>query len=168
MMRRWIGFAVLAAMLFTMGHVSPAKAIGGFVQWQSTNDMNSGFGLGLKKKFQIIPIIAIEGRASWMNIDADSPRPSLNAFPLEIVGRAKLGLIYGGGGLGYYLFSGDDPRPKSSGGGFVMGGAEFTLLGLGAFAEIRYLFLEPDLKDLRGSRDLGGFGANVGVVLPFF
>ncbi len=150
------------------GGVSSAKAIGVFAQWQDSKDADSGFGFGVKHKFQIIPIVAVEARASWLNYGSDGDAGDLNMFPLEAVGRAKLGLFYGGVGLGYYLMSGDY-SPKNTVGFSILAGAEFTLFGLGAFAEARYLVLDADgHDDIGGSVDMGGIGANVGVVLPFF
>jgi hypothetical protein len=150
------------------GGFSSAHAIGAFLQWQDAGDMDSGFGFGLKKKFQIIPIVAVEARASWLHYDQSGRYPDLDMFPLEAVGRAKLAFFYGGLGVGYFINTGDD-SPKNSLGWSIVVGGEFTLFGLGAFAEGRYLFLEPDEKDsIGGSRDMGGLGANVGVILPFF
>ena len=158
-MRKWIGIAVAGVMLITAGSVTPAKAVNIFAQWQDTKDLDSGFGLGVGHKFQIIPIVSVEGRISYLRFDKNSV--GLNMFPFEALGRAKLGLFYGGVGLGYYFFSGDF-KPDNSFGGFIAGGIEFTLFGLGAYGELRYLLLEPD------GGNLNGFGAGLGVVLPFF
>mgnify|MGYP001813875490 CR=1 FL=1 len=148
------------------GGVSTANAIGIFAQWQDSKDADSGFGFGVKHKFQIVPIVAIEARASWLNYGGDGG--DFNMFPLEAVGRASLGLFYGGAGVGYYISSGDY-SPDNTLGFSILGGAEFTLFGLGAFAEARYLFLDADgPSGYGGSVDMGGIGANVGVILPFF
>ena len=158
---------ILLILTMTVGFLTAgatgADAIGVFAEWQDSKDANSGFGLGVGHKFQIIPIVAAEARVSWIRYDG-----GLDMFPLEALGRAKLGLFYAGAGIGYYIFSADF-APKNTVGGFLMGGGEFTLLGLGAFAELRYLFLEPDNDDIIGGKiDMGGFGALVGVILPFF
>lgn len=149
----------------------PATAggsIGAFAQWQNTTDMDGGPGVGLKYNIQFLPIISFEARASWLRLHGGGRWADANAFPLEAVGRAKLGLLYGGVGGGYYIFSGDDFPPKNSLGTFILGGAEFSLLGLGAFSELRYLILKPDEKEnVGGSRDLSGIGANVGIILSF-
>ena len=155
-------------MGFLTAGVTSADAVGVFAQWQDANDMDSGFGFGVKHKFQIIPVIAIEARASWLHYDGSKGFATTDLFPLEAVGRAKLGLFYGGIGLGYYIATGDPLALKNSLGYSFLAGAEFTLFGLGAFAEGRYLLLEPDEKNIGGTRDMGGFGVNVGVVLPFF
>jgi len=154
-------------MIMTAVCVLPAHAIGVFGQWQDSKDADSGYGLGLKHEFSIIPIISVEARASWLRYSADDGEGDLDMFPLEAFGRAKLGMFYGGVGLGYYIFSGDY-SPKNSVGGFAAAGIEITLLGLGAFGELRYLYLEPDLDgDISGTVDMSGIGANIGVTLPF-
>ncbi len=142
----------------------PAHAIGIFGQWQDS-DGESGYGLGIKQNFSIIPIISIETRASWLRYSGDNSAGDLDMFPLEAFGRASLGMFYGGVGLGYYIMSGDY-APKNSFGGFGAAGIGLSLAGLGVFGELRYLYLEPD-HELGGSVKMSGIGANVGVTLPF-
>lgn len=157
-----IGLAL--ALFLTSVFAMPANAIGIFGQWQDS-DGESGYGLGLKHEFSIIPIISIEARASWLRYSDDDSDANLDMFPLEAFGKAKLGMFYGGIGLGYYIMSGDY-APDSSLGGFAALGIEFGLGGLGAFGEVRYLYLEPDLET-GGSVEMSGIGANLGVTLPF-
>ena len=157
---------VIALTLFvTIACTVPTHAIGVFGQWQDSKDADSGYGLGIKHAFSIIPVISVEARASWLRYSGDDGATDLDMFPLEAFGRAKIGMFYGGVGLGYYIFSGDY-SPKNSLGGFAAAGIEITILGLGAFGELRYLYLEPDL-DTGGSVDMSGIGANIGVTLPF-
>jgi hypothetical protein len=162
---------MMLLVVFTIGllaaHSGPATALSPFLQVQNATDMDTGYGIGLKRKFQIIPILAAEARASWYYTDGGEQWMDLNTFPLELVGRLSFGFLYGGIGAGYYIFSGDDFKPENSLGGFIFAGAEFGLFGLGAFAEIRWLQLEPDeVESLGGSRDLSGVGGNIGVTLP--
>ncbi len=155
----------LALTLFlTTAFTLPANAIGIFGQWQDSNDVDSGYGLGLKHQFGIIPIISIDARASWLRYSGDEDA-NLDMFPLEVFGRVKLAMFYGGVGLGYYIMSGDF-APNSSPGGFAALGIDISLASLGVFGEVRYLYLEPDL-DVGGSVDMSGVGANIGVTLPF-
>ncbi len=155
---------VVTAGLLT--HAAPASAFSPFLQVQNSTDMDTGYGIGLKRKFQIIPILAAEARVSWYYTDGGESWADLNTFPLEFVGRLKFGFLYGGLGAGYYIFSGHD-RPENSFGGFVFGGAEFALFGLGAFVEIRWLQLDPsETEAVGGNRDLSGIGGNVGVTIP--
>ena len=159
--------ALALAMIFTTICTLPVNAIGFFAQWQDSKDEDSGYGFGLKQSFSIIPIISVEARASWLRYSSDDGAEDLDMFPLEAFGRASLGMFYVGLGAGYYIFSGES-APKNSFGGFAAAGIEITLLGLGAFGELRYLYLEPELdSNIGGTSDMNGFGANVGVILPF-
>jgi len=158
-------FAPLAVAALLAGSASPAAALGGFAHWQNSDAMDSGFGFGAKTDLVSLPLVAAEIRAAWVHFDGAGGHASTDLFPLEAIGRLKLGLLYGGGGFGWYFFSGDG-HPDSSFGGAILAGAEFGLLGLGAFAEGRYLFLEADEKDGGGKRKMDGFGASVGVSVP--
>jgi hypothetical protein len=145
----------------------PANAIGVYGQWQDSKDADSdGYGLGLKHEFGIIPLIGIEARASWLRYSDDDSDANLDMYPLEAFGKVKLGMFYGGVGLGYYIMSGDY-APDSTVGGFAAVGIDISLLGLGFFGELRYLYLEPDMET-GGSVDMSGVGANLGVTLPVF
>jgi hypothetical protein len=150
---------VLAVVVTVLA--SPAQALGLFAQWQDSNDAGSAYGLGAKHAFlKLLPIVDLEGRVSWLHYDSDEMPSSFEALPLEAVGTVSLGVFYGGLGVGYYLFSGD-VAPDDSVGGFVAGGASFGLLGVRAFAELRYLLLEPD------GADMSGVGIHVGASLGF-
>jgi len=146
--------AVLAA--------SPAQAVGLFAQWQDSQDAGSAYGLGAKQIFlALLPIVDLEARVSWLHYDGDELPSSFEAFPLEAVGTIRFGsALYGGLGVGYYLFSGD-VAPDDAVGGFVAGGASFGLGGTRAFAEVRYLLLEPE------GGDMSGVGLHVGAALGF-
>ena len=99
---------------FLAAETTPANALGGFAHWQQSEDMDSGFGFGLTHKFQIVPVFSAEARAAWVSFDGGQNHKDTNMYPLEAIGRVKLGLLYGGAGIGYYLFSGDDPQPWRS------------------------------------------------------
>lgn len=151
--------AALAIVMTTM--VTPAHALAPFLQGQDSEDAGIGYGLGLKHTFLgIVPIVGFDLRASWLHYgDEDKLASSFEMFPLEVAATAGFGILYGGLGAGYYVFSGDQ-TPDSEIGGFVAGGASFGLGSLNAFAELRYLLLEP------GAADISGFGLNAGVTLP--
>ena len=145
---------------------SPAGAIGVFGQWQDTKDADSGYGLGIKQDFSIVPVFSVEARASWLMFSDDAWDEDLNMFPLEAFGRAKLGMFYGGIGVGYYIMSGADWL-KNSVGGFGAVGIELGLGGLNAFGEVRYLYLEPEYDGIDGNADMSGIGAGAGDNRPF-
>ena len=156
---------ILVLLILTLGFVTmtatSAHALGIFAQWQDAKDMDGAFGLGLKHDFTIIPLVGIDARVSYhLYTEGDG----MNMFPLEAFGKLNLGLFYGGLGIGYYIFSGNDFAPDNEIGGFVAGGVSFGLGGLGAFAELRYLLLEPSVGNAK--LDLSGFGVNAGVTLP--
>lgn len=140
---------------------SPAQAVGLFAQWQDSKDAGSAYGFGAKQTFlALLPIVDLEGRVSWLHYDGDELPASFEAFPLEAVGTIRFGALYGGLGVGYYLFSGDI-APDDAVGSFLAGGASFGLGGTRAFAEMRYLLLEPE------GGDMSGVGLHVGASIGF-
>jgi hypothetical protein len=157
----------ILAMMLSAACAVPSSSIGVFAQWQDSKDADSGYGFGVKHDFSIIPIISVEARASWLMYSGSGDEGDLDMFPLEAFACVKSGMLYGGVGVGYYILSGDN-SPKDSLGGFAAMGIDFNILGLGAFGELRYLYLEPDLDNEKGGTvDMSGIGANVGVTLPF-
>ena len=156
---------ILVLLILTLGFVTmtatSAHALGIFAQWQDAKDTDGAFGLGLSHGFSITPLVGIEARVSYLRY---SDGDGMDAFPLEAFGKLNLGMFYGGLGIGYYIFSGSDFAPDNEIGGFVAGGLSFGLGGLGAFAELRYLLLEPSVGNAKV--DLSGFGINAGVTLP--
>ena len=152
---------VIAAVI-----ASPAGAIGVFGQWQDTKDADSGYGLGIKQDFSIAPVFSVETRASWLMFSDDASDDDLNMIPLKAFGRAKLGMFYGGVGVGYYIMTGTESL-KNSFGGFGAIGAELGLGGLNAFGEVRYLYLEPEYDGIDGNADMSGIGVSAGINLPF-
>jgi hypothetical protein len=157
---------IALALIVAAAALSPAGAVGLFAQWQDSKDGDSGFGLGVSQNFSIVPVFSLEPRISWIRYSADEGDGNLDMFPLELFGRAKFGMFYGGVGLGYYIMSGDH-APDNSLGGFAALGIEFSLASLGAFAEARYLYLEPEYEELSTNVDMSGIGASLGVILPF-
>jgi len=153
-----IGLALVTLVSFTPN----ANAIGVFASWWDGNDADTGFGLGANHKIQIIPLIGADVRLSWINFDGGGGG-SLNAFPLEAAAYAKLGLFYGGLGLGYYFFDNDVDNAL---GGFIYGGVEIALADLGVFGELKYTLVKPEVAGFEV--DVSGIGINIGVVLPFF
>ena len=142
---------VLAVVMLT-SFAPRAHSIGAFLSWWDGNDLTSGFGLGVKHDFNIIPVISADVRASWLGFG------DVNTFPIEAGAYASLGLFYGGLGVGYYILDSD---LDNSFGGFVLGGGKLTVLGLGAFGELKYTHLESQ------GINANGIGVNIGATLPF-
>lgn len=152
----WMAVAAVTVCVSTRS----AYALAPFIQYQDSKDAGAGYGVGAKHTFLgLVPIVGFDLRASWLHYGDDKFASSFEVFPIEVVATAKLGFFYGGLGSGYYIAAGEF-KPDNSVGGFAAAGVSFGLGGLGAFAEVRYLLLEP------GAADMSGFGANLGVTLP--
>jgi hypothetical protein len=151
-----IALVVLSAVVSTAGN---AHAIGAFLSYWNGEDIDNGYGAGIKHKFQIVPIIGVEARASWLSFsDKD-----VNLYPLEAAGRASFGLFYGGLGGGYYIFSGKNTDMDDAFGGFLFAGIEVTLAKLGVFGELKYTWVESKIGDL-ATVSGNGVGINAGVL----
>lgn len=161
-----IGIVVFAALVLCSSFHS-AHALGVMASWwQMDSSSEDGFGFGLRERIQIVPLIGIDTRVSWINFkDGDT-----NVFPLEAAGVVTLGLFYGGIGVGYYIFDAEDVELDNNFGWFVLGGVDVGLGGFGLFGDIMYRELEsdienvdPNLSNVPTSLDAAGVGFNVGV-----
>jgi hypothetical protein len=151
---------VIVVLAVSMSLAGEAKSLGAFVSYWNGADIDNGYGLGVKHKFQIIPIFAIDVRASWLSFSDDPV--DLNMYPLEATALAQLGLFYGGVGAGYYIFSGNDLDYENAVGGFLLAGVKLSLGGLGVFGELKYTWVEPKVNDV--TFDASGVGVNLGVL----
>lgn len=153
-------FVALFAVLIIAASATDAFCLGAFLSYWNGKDIDNGYGAGVKHKYQIVPIFAAEARASWLSFsDAD-----LNLYPLEVTGRARLAMFYGGVGAGYYIFSGNDLDYENEFGTFLFGGLEITLAGLGVFGELKYTWVESKINDV-ATASANGLGVNVGALL---
>lgn len=152
---------VVVAAILVMVSVPSANAVGLFGIWWDPDDVDSGYGLGVKQSVPIIPIVSIDGRLSWVNFSEGDA--SLDLFPIEAMGALSFGIIYAGFGVGYYVTSGDIDIDNSFG-AFLVGGVKFTPAGIGVFGELKYNFVRPNFKDLDTELNMDGLGINVGVV----
>jgi hypothetical protein len=156
---------VVVAAVIVMSLSAEAHSFGAYLSYWNGQDIDNGYGVGLKHKFQIVPIFSVEARASWLKFSDDPV--DLNLFPLEAMGRAKLGLFYLGAGVGYYIFDAKDASVDNTVGAFGVAGVEFALAGLGGFAELKYTYADTKTEsdaDLDGS----GIGVNVGIIFDWF
>ena len=160
-MRKLLTLIVVLAVVTSMA--GEAKCLGIFGSYWNGEDIDNGYGLGVKHKFQIIPIFAIDARASWLSFSDDSA--DLNLYPLEATALAKLGMFYGGVGAGYYIFEGKDVDFDNAAGGYILAGIQIALGGLGAFGELKYTWVESKVDD--DTVDASGVGVNLGVLLGF-
>lgn len=116
-----------------------------------------GYGLGLKYSKSLLDIVSVDGRGGYIMFDdlADTSMIPLEvAFNLGFPGPIS---PYAGVGVGYYLI--DNPTIDDASGYFGQIGIEFTIVKIGAMAELRYLDLEGSYFD-----DLS---VNIGILLKF-
>jgi hypothetical protein len=176
--------------------VASAGGVGAYGTYWDAGDFGAGYGAGFKVKVDATSMIALEIRSTYLTeFDPENARDAdvevvpvegdiLLQFPI-----ADILMIYGGGGVGYYVipeFESDiadgssrepDIDPDDVFGAFAVGGVE---IGLGEtislFAEAMYRWVEVDelnIDDrdisLDGDEaiDLTGFGATAGVMLKF-
>jgi hypothetical protein len=168
-MKRFPIIATLAVLL--LGAATPsAHAIGVMASWWNIDKENTdGFGFGLRQEVPITPLFALHTDASWLKFSKNGN--DTNVFPLEASAVARLGLFYGGLGLGYYIFDTDGTSIDNNFGWFAKAGVHVGLAKVGVFGEIKYTKLSADFKDVKPgsglptSLDADGVGFNVGVML---
>ena len=150
---------VLATFLLVSVAPQPAQSgVGAFLTWWDAEDMDTGFGGGLKYEFPLIPIVSIDARVSYISFsDVD-----LYTIPIEAVGTAKLGMFYGGLALGYYIWDGIDADTSAEIGGSILAGISLGLGSIGAFGEIRYNVVKTRVADTF-DMNADGFSINLGV-----
>jgi len=157
---RKLSIAILFS-LCTVLATTDARAIGFHISYWEADDFETGIGAGIKHKFGLVPPISIDVRASYYRFnDSD-----LNLYPLEAAGRLKLGLFYGGLGVGYYIFTHKDVSASNSFGTFLIVGLEFAPMGLGAFAEAKWTFVDAEIGGVTGNAD--GYGINLGMLFSW-
>jgi hypothetical protein len=159
MKRALVGFLVLLWIVI----LSPeAECIGLYGTYWDGKDLGDGYGLGAKWKIQIIPILGLDLRGGWVSFsDSDA-----SIIPLEATGFASFGVVYGGVGIGYYIFNADIGNPDNSAGSYLLLGAKIAPGGTGLFGELKYTFVGTDVQDLEIPTKIkaDGFGLNLGVL----
>jgi len=163
--------SALVALALVGAAAPSARAVGLYASWWNIDQSNDdGFGFGLRQPVPITKLIAINTDATWVKFgDSDT-----NVFPLEVSGVAKLGLFYGGLGVGYYIFDASEGDVDNNFGWFAVGGIEVALHKTGIFGEFKYRKLSADIKDVKPgsgfptSVDADGMGFDVGVILGRF
>jgi hypothetical protein len=167
-------------------------ALGVYGTFMDTEDVDSGFGAGVKFKFDIVEYVAAELRASYVTKfdDGSDALDNLYMIPVEadILFNLPLGdspvTIYAGGGGGYYVlpeyetdigFGDTDIDLDDTFGFYGIGGFEIALAeSVSLFAEAKYLFLEVDtvtIDDIEVGGDdaleFTGFSGNAGILFRF-
>ncbi|HEX6791515.1 MAG TPA: hypothetical protein VF247_09415 [Candidatus Krumholzibacteria bacterium] len=160
--------AALVALAGITAITPSAHAIGVMASWWNIDEANQdGFGFGLRQKTQIVPLISIDTRASWIKFsDAD-----LQVFPIEVTGMVRLGMLYAGLGGGYYIFDADQGDLDNNFGWYLVGGIDISVSKFGVFGEVKwtqlsadYKDVDPNLSDVPTSLEADGIGFNLGVM----
>jgi hypothetical protein len=166
--------------------------VGVFGTFMDTKDMDSGYGTGLKFKFDVAQYLAAELRASYVTkfMEDSDTYDNLYMIPVEadLLFNLPLGdspvTIYAGGGGGYYIlpeyetdvgFGDTDIDLDDTFGFYGIGGVEFALAeNVILFAEAKYLFLEVDtatIDDMKVEGDdaieFTGITGNAGILFRF-
>jgi len=164
---------ICALLMFTLLAVAtpPAHAIGLFASWWNIDQSNDdGFGFGIRQAVPLTKLFAINTDATWLKF-GDS---ETNVFPLEAAGVARLGLFYGGLGVGYYIFDAKAGDVDNNFGWYATAGVNLNLTKFGVFGEFKYRKLSADINDVKPgsglptSIDADGMGFDVGVTLGKF
>ena len=160
-MKRFFVAALLAAVCVGSS-INPAHAIGVFGTWWQADDADDdALGVGVRMKKQLIPLVAMDARASWLNFGGET---DINLFPIEATGMLKLGMLYAGLGVGYYIFD-STPSVDNKFGWYVVGGIDIGLGGFGVFGEGKWTSLSTEAEDVDiGDFEAGGWSVNLGVM----
>lgn len=155
--------AALVALLGVCVITPSAHAIGVMASWWKIDESNEdGFGFGLRSKVQVAPMVAFDTRGSWIKFGD----PDTNVFPIEATGILQLGMVYGGIGLGYYIFDADGADIDNDFGWYLVGGVDVGVGKFGIFGEVKWtkITTDVDFGDVPAELDADGIGFNVGVL----
>ncbi len=169
-----IGLSLLVATAVFLTGCSHGSGVefGVFGSSLDSRDLHDGYGGGAKLELNPIDLVSVDARASCIRFND----PDINMYPLEVAGlvnSAALGeriVLYGGAGLGYYFFDGDDVDLDDAAGFFPVVGLEIGLHRLSVMAEARWLFLEADMDSVKeefrdwADLDVDGLGINIGLL----
>ena len=150
--------ASILFFLLVSAFTPQAYAFAPFVSWWDAESADNGFGVGVKQSVYDPSFISIEPRAAWYSLDI--PGDNANVFPLEASLLARIAILYGGVGGGFYPA---DRDLKDKLGWFGLVGVEIKLGKLGIFGEGKYTNLETEFKKSGSRIDLSGPAINVGV-----
>ena len=156
-MKRFLAMALAITFVCTLAPTPAQSSVGVFATWWNGTDTDNGFGGGAKFKVPLIPILSLEGRASYVGWEND-----LYTIPLEAVGSLNLGLFYGGVSLGYYIWGLKDAKASNRVGGSIFAGVGLGLGGVGVFGELRYNVAKTEIDELHEVK-ADGFSNNLGV-----
>jgi hypothetical protein len=158
-------FVMLIAMACLGASTQDANAVGVYgIWWMPDDSDDDGWGIGIKDRKNFTPLVAIDMRISYVGFS------SADIIPIEATGLVKLGMLYGGVGVGYYIFTGDNDL-SSTIGWYLMAGIELLPGPVQVFGEVKWQSLQPDL-DIPAGGDVNldaivlHAGVAMGKVLP--
>jgi hypothetical protein len=156
-MKRTLAAALFVFVLVTT--LAPdAHAIGAYgIWWMPDDSDDDGFGLGIKDRRNLTPMLAVDGRVSYVWFST----PDASLIPVEATGLVSLGVWYGGAGVGYYFATGD---LEDEFGWYALLGLEFGVGPVSVFGEVKWQDLKPDL-DGGGTANLDSIVIHVGATL---
>lgn len=156
---------LLAVSIMFAAAASSFAGAGAFLTYQDAGDADSGYGIGLKLERDLAPQVSLDGRLSIITgTSIGRWDEDLTIIPIEANLNWNVPMMgytpYFGAGIGYYYF---DPDWIDADIGFnIHGGVKLdTGRGMQAFAELRYLNLEPDGGDFGGIGLVGGISWGV-------
>jgi hypothetical protein len=159
-----ISLATLVA-LGLLGVVATAQANQGIFGtfWNAKDTDDNGLGIGFRSKVQLTQLYSFDTRVGWVRFNDEH----MDLFPVEATGMLKLGMLYAGAGVGYYIFNGASLKNKF--GWYALGGIDITVRSLGIFGEAKWISLStepdpPDAGNVATHFDAGGIGFNLGVM----
>ncbi len=181
-MKKQLGIAGLLVIVLIVGAPSRTRAeilntdLGIFASYLDADALGDATGIGARLKLDLMEFFAADIRVSYLEFDSSAsmvPVEGLALLQLPLGERLRL---YGGVGVGYYMFDVDTAELEDAVGYFPVGGIEFALQRFKVFGEVRWLLLSPDVdaagEELEGltegdSADVDGVGANVGIGFDF-
>lgn len=172
--------AIVVAGLANAGEV--AQQVAPFAAYQNTEDMDNGYGGGLKYAVTydgLMPHldVGVDVRAAWLTFSEDDNDygVDLDMVPIELTFLARYEVLdgskpYVGVGVGYYFFDSDEIDIDDELGCYgIVGWNQKVMEHLSVFAEAKYLLLEPDVNGVASTADidLSGVGANIGIAMDW-
>jgi hypothetical protein len=133
--------ALLAIAVVIATTAGTAHAVGLYGIYWNPKDGDAGWGGGLKYESSLTPLVTLDGRISYITFPDDPG--DLSIVPFEVTGCVKLGTLYGGIGVGYYTFGGDN-HPDADIGWYLLAGISILPGPVSVFGEYKWQNLDPD------------------------
>lgn len=183
-MKRWSLIAMLFVLAAGAAVPTGARANQGIygIWWDAKDTSDDGLGFGFRSKVQVAPLFAFDTRVSWIRFSDDH----MNVIPIEATGMLKLGMVYAGAGVGYYVFdvsnNHEEPlapvvpgTPESRAqlndvdnnfGWYAVAGIDIAAGPVGIFGEVKWMQLSADARTETGpiTLDANGLGFNLGAM----